>query len=58
MWQIFVSFEVFAKWVDDALEEMQDVLQRNENVQKYIRGNKHETEAVNPPKLWRYTKEN
>lgn len=33
-----VSFETFSKWVDEALEQMKNMLATNEQAKEYIRG--------------------
>lgn len=32
----FISFERFSKWVDDALDKMRELLEKNENVNKLV----------------------
>ncbi len=33
-----ITFDTFAVWVDEALEQMQSMIQENEKVQKYLAG--------------------
>lgn len=35
----FISFEVFSDWVDDALDEMREMLKSNKNLKEIIEGN-------------------
>lgn len=34
----WISFDTFAQWVDESLEQMQDILRQNVAVKKYVRG--------------------
>ena len=31
-----ISFDTFSGWVDEALEQMREMLEQNQNVQKYV----------------------
>lgn len=33
---VFIPFEIFSKYVDEALEQMKDMLDKNENIKEYI----------------------
>lgn len=33
---LFISFERFSKWVDDALDKMREILEKNKNVNAFI----------------------
>lgn len=35
---VHISFDTFAAWVDEALEEMQSLIKENSNIQKYLAG--------------------
>jgi hypothetical protein len=35
---IVISFDRFSKWVDEALDKMQELLQTNDAVAKYVKG--------------------
>lgn len=35
-WLAFIPFETFSEWVDDALEEMKQMLATNEKVKTYV----------------------
>lgn len=35
----FISFETFSEWVDEALEEMRNMLEQNENLRTVVEGN-------------------
>lgn len=39
-----VSFEIFSTWVDEALEDMREMLKANKAVQKFISGDNEESE--------------
>lgn len=38
MFSKFVTFEVFSKWVDEALVQMKKMLETNKKVEEYIKG--------------------
>lgn len=33
---LFISFERFSKWVDDALDKMREILEKNKNVNDFV----------------------
>lgn len=35
---LHISFETFATWVDEALQEMQNIIEQNDKVKKYLVG--------------------
>lgn len=35
---LHISFETFAAWVDEALQEMQNIIENNDKVKKYLVG--------------------
>lgn len=37
---VFIPFETFSKYVDEALEQMKDMLDENENIKEYIEKDK------------------
>ena len=37
-WVQFVPFETFSKWVDEALETMREMLEKNEQIKTYVEG--------------------
>lgn len=40
----FISFDTFSGWVDDALNEMEEMLSQNDNLQNLIKGDNNNTE--------------
>lgn len=35
-WLVFISFDKFANWVDEALDKLEDLLDKNEAVKTYV----------------------